>query len=67
MSDSQVRRQLHTVKDVREATRLSHATVWRLIDRGVLQTVSIGRRRLITDSSLQRLIEAGAPKVGEAA
>jgi len=55
------RRRLHTIKDVCEEARTSPATTWRLIGRGVLQTVKIGRRTLVTDESLQRLVEAGAP------
>jgi Helix-turn-helix domain len=55
------RRRLHTIKDVCAEARTSPATTWRLIGRGVLQTVKIGRRTLITDDSLQRLLEAGAP------
>jgi hypothetical protein len=55
------RRCLHTIKDVCEAARTSPATTWRLIGRGVLQTVKIGRRTLVTDESLERLVKAGAP------
>ena len=63
MSDIQPprRRRLHTIKDVRAEARISHATAWRLIGRGVLQTVKIGRRTLVTDESLERLVNAGAP------
>jgi len=52
---------------VRAEARISHATTWRLIARGVLKTVKIGRRTLVTDESLQALLETGAPKVGEVA
>ena len=61
------RRRLHTINDVRAEARISHATTWRLIARGVLKTVKIGRRTLVTDESLQALLETGAPKVGEVA
>ena len=56
------RRRLHTVKDVCAEARVSRATVWRLIKGGSLKTVSIGRRTLVTDESLQQLIEQGASK-----
>jgi excisionase family DNA binding protein len=55
------RRRLHTVKEVCEEAHTSPATTWRLIQRGILKTVRIGRRTLVTDESLQRLIEEGAP------
>ncbi len=56
------RRRLHTIKDVCAEARISRATVWRLIKKGTLKTVSIGRRTLVTDESLRQLIEYGAPK-----
>jgi excisionase family DNA binding protein len=52
---------LYTVDDVCSVARTSPATTWRLISRGVLQTVKIGRRTLIKDESVQRLVEVGAP------
>jgi len=55
------RRRLHTIRDVCVEARTSPATAWRLIGRGVLQTVKIGRRTLVTDESLQRLVKEGAP------
>jgi hypothetical protein len=55
------KRDLHTIKDVCMGARISHATTWRLIQRGVLETVKVGRRRLVTDPSYQRLIATGAP------
>jgi len=57
------RRSLHTVRDVCADARVSRATVWRLIKNGTLKTVSIGRRTLVTDESLQQLVEQGTPKV----
>ena len=56
------RRRLHTVEDVCAEARVSRATVWRLIQDGILKTISIGRRTLVTDESLQQLIEQGTPK-----
>jgi len=60
-------RRLHTVKDVQAALRISHATAWRLIGTGALKTVRIGRRRLITDESLNAVAESGAPRISAAA
>jgi excisionase family DNA binding protein len=67
MNATSASRRLHTVKDVQAALRISHATTWRLIANGSLRTVRIGRRRLVTDESLETVVKAGAPKVGEAA
>ena len=58
---------LHTVKDVQAALRISHATAWRLIANGALRTVRIGRRRLVTDESLDAVARVGVPSLGEAA
>jgi hypothetical protein len=55
------RPRLHTIKDVCTEARTSPATAWRLIGRGVLKTVKIGRRTFVTDDSLERLIAQGAP------
>lgn len=61
------KRRLHSIRDVGDQAHTSHATTWRLIKRGVLKTVKIGRRTFVTDDSLEQLIAHGAPKVGEAA
>jgi type VI protein secretion system component VasA len=61
------RRRLHSIREVEHQANTSHATTWRLIKRGVLKTVKIGRRTFVTDDSLEQLIAQGAPKVGEAA
>jgi hypothetical protein len=61
------RRRLHTIKDGCAEARISPATTWRLIGRGVLKTVKIGRRTLITDESLRRLVAEGAPAPDQAA
>jgi len=54
-------RRLHTIANVCEGASTSPATAWRLIKRGVLETVKIGRRTYVTDPSYQRLITRGAP------
>lgn len=58
---------LHTVKDVQAALRISHATAWRLIASGTLKTVRIGRRRLVTDESLDAVARTGVLAVSAAA
>ena len=57
----QPRRRLHSIREVGDQAHTSHATTWRLIKRGVLKTVKIGRRTFVTDDSLEQLIERGAP------
>ena len=56
-----LKRRLHSIRDVSDQAHTSHATTWRLIKRGVLKTVKIGRRTFITDESLERLVAEGAP------
>jgi excisionase family DNA binding protein len=46
-----------TVKIAREITGLGNTTIYELIKRGELKTVSIGRRRLILFDSLEALIK----------
>ena len=60
-------RDLHTVGDVCAGASISDPTAWRLIKRGVLKTVKIGRRTLVTDASYQALVTKGAPTPDKAA
>ena len=60
-------RLLHTIKETQEALRVSHATTWRLIGVGTLKTVRIGRRRFVTDESLNAVARAGAATTSGAA
>jgi hypothetical protein len=53
------RRYLHSIKETCYAAHTSPATTWRLIGRGVLKTVKIGRRTFVTDESLQHLVQSG--------
>lgn len=48
---------LISIKEATETLRVSRSTVDRLIREGVLSTVAIGRRRLITSQSLRALAE----------
>ncbi|GGE74698.1 helix-turn-helix domain-containing protein [Sphingomonas prati] len=47
-----------SIADAVEISGLSQATLYRLIDRGKLATVKIGRRRLVRLDSLEQLIAA---------
>jgi excisionase family DNA binding protein len=49
---------LYRVDDVAQQLRLGRATVYRLIARGVLPTVKIGRSRRVAEEDLRAFIEA---------
>ena len=49
---------LYRVDDVAQQLRLGRATVYRLIARGVLPTVKIGRSRRVAEEDLHAFIEA---------
>jgi hypothetical protein len=51
-----------TVAMARQISGLGNTTLWALIKNGTLESVSVGRRRLILFPSLERLL---APKGGE--
>jgi hypothetical protein len=67
MPDNLETPRLHTVQAVCLGASISDPTAWRLISRGVLQTVKIGRRTLVTDESYQALVTKGAPSPNKAA
>jgi excisionase family DNA binding protein len=46
------------VEDFSRLTGLGVSTVWRMLNEGMLESIRIGRRRLIVLSSYYRLIEA---------
>jgi excisionase family DNA binding protein len=45
-----------TIPKGREISGLGNTTIWKLIGDGTLQTVRVGRRRLIVYESLRRLL-----------
>ena len=45
-----------TVRQARDISGLGNSTIWKLIGEGRLETVSIGRRRLIVYDSLEKLL-----------
>jgi excisionase family DNA binding protein len=56
---------LNSIKDIVARTRLSRSKLYQEMDSGRLQSVKIGRRRLITESALvdyiTTLVEVGTP------
>jgi excisionase family DNA binding protein len=51
---------LLTVDEVGDALRVSRSSILRLIKRGELATVRVGRRRLVLAGSVQALLEQPA-------
>ncbi len=49
-----------TITTARKITGLGNTTVWKLISEGRLDTVSVGRRRLILYASLEKLLSPKA-------
>lgn len=49
-----------SVKDLKRATGLSHATTYRLIGAGKLRTIKVLGRRVIPEDELDRLLREGA-------
>jgi hypothetical protein len=49
-----------TVKRTRELSGLGNTKIWQLISTGQLQTVRVGRRRLVLYSSLRKLLRPPA-------
>ena len=49
-----------TIATARKVSGLGHTTIWALIKARKLDTVSVGRRRLIVYSSLERLLSPEA-------
>lgn len=45
-----------TIPEARRLSGLGYTTIWKLIGEGTLQTVHVGRRRLILYNSLLRLL-----------
>ena len=61
---------LLSVKDTEEALNLGHTKVCELIADGDIESIKIGRRRLIRPEAIDRFIErmaAGEPTVSEQA
>jgi excisionase family DNA binding protein len=54
-----------TIADAREISGLGNSTLWKLIGEGRLDTVSVGRRRLILYDSLEKLLTPLADEVSK--
>ena len=46
-----------TVAQARSLTGLGHTTIWQMISNGELETVRVGRRRLILHRSLEKRLQ----------
>lgn len=51
------REHLNTIREVEQRLRVSHTTVYRYINTGVIRTVKVGHRRMVTESDLIEFIE----------
>ena len=49
-----------TVKEAEDASRLSHTTIYSLMNSGRLRSTKVGRRRLILRESLMALLTGDA-------
>jgi excisionase family DNA binding protein len=49
-----------SVKTATELTGLSRSTIWKLLTAGTVESVSIGRKRLIKFESLEALLRKSA-------
>ena len=49
-----------TINDTKKATGLGTTKIYELINQGKLETVSIGRRRLVKVASIRALVEQAA-------
>lgn len=49
-----------TVREAAAALSLGRTSIYALINEGRLETIKIGRRRLIKTESLRRLVEVGS-------
>jgi excisionase family DNA binding protein len=49
-----------TIPTARRISGLGNSTIWKLISEGRLDTVSVGRRRLILYDSLEKLLSPKA-------
>ena len=59
---------LFSIKNVEEALNLGHTKVCELIADGDIESIKVGRRRLITPEAINRFIarrEAGEPTASE--
>jgi excisionase family DNA binding protein len=53
--------QLLSISQAARILGVSWHTIWRLLQAGQLESVRVGRRRLIPRSALERLLTTGCP------
>lgn len=51
---------LHPVAEARALLRVGHTKAWSMIREGTLETIRIGRRRLVRGASILKVFERGA-------
>jgi excisionase family DNA binding protein len=49
-----------SVKTATELTGLSRSTIWKLLATGTVESVSVGRKRLVKYESLEALLKSSA-------
>lgn len=54
-----LQKRAYTIKDAVHVSSLGRTTIYSLIGSGLLKTVKVGGRRLISAESLHHLLEAG--------
>ena len=54
---------LYSVKDAGHQLGVGRTTAWALIRQGVLETTRIGKRTLVTRSSLEEVARTGVAKI----
>ena len=59
-NEDQISPMLVTVQEAMRLLSLGHSTIYTLIGAGELDTIKVGRRRLIKMSSVHRLADTGA-------
>jgi excisionase family DNA binding protein len=50
-----------SIKHAADLIDVNKRTMWRLIADGRIETIKVGRRRLVTYKSLQQLVQKNAP------
>lgn len=52
---------LYTIKEAAALLRLYYKSVYRMIADGRIEAISIGNRRMITGTTMERLMRHGVP------
>jgi excisionase family DNA binding protein len=54
---------LKSIRQAAETWAVSVCTVRRLAAAGLVRTVTVGRRRLVSDSEIERIVATGVPRL----